>query len=148
MVTVVDGPAVADGRFAHDEDAVAAQRAADDSIDHETPLSELFEDQLACADMIVVSKTDTMTGDRRRSTVSRPATGARDGVHFVRSRQARAVARILLGLGAGAEDDVERATKSITTIIDDEDDTIMTTNMATTSSKALSSLGEIADPMP
>ncbi len=68
MVTVVDGPAVAEGRFAHDEAAVDAQRAADDSLDHETPLSELFEDQLACADMIVVNKADLLgRGGRRRS---------------------------------------------------------------------------------
>jgi cobalamin biosynthesis protein CobW len=58
VVTVVDGPALAEGRFAADEARVAAQREADDSIDHETPLSELFEDQLACADIVVVSKTD------------------------------------------------------------------------------------------
>ena len=60
VITVVDGPATAEGRFAHDEAAIDAQRADDDSIDHETPLSELFEDQLACADMVVIAKTDQM----------------------------------------------------------------------------------------
>ena len=38
--------------------AVDAQRAADDSIDHETPLSEVFEDQIACADIVLLTKAD------------------------------------------------------------------------------------------
>jgi len=54
VVTVVDGKAVAEGRFAANLAAVEAQRRADDNLDHETPLSELFEDQIAAADMIVV----------------------------------------------------------------------------------------------
>ncbi|HEY7644613.1 MAG TPA: cobalamin biosynthesis protein CobW, partial [Hyphomicrobiales bacterium] len=58
VVTVIDARAVADGRFAADENAVAAQRAADDKLDHESPLHELFEDQLACADLIILNKSD------------------------------------------------------------------------------------------
>ncbi len=46
VVTVVDGPAAAEGQFAPDLAAIEAQRAADDNLDHETPLSELFEDQI------------------------------------------------------------------------------------------------------
>ena len=61
VVTVVDGRAVSDGRFAHDTDAVDRQRAADEELDHETPLSELFEDQIACADMIVVNRATCWT---------------------------------------------------------------------------------------
>src|SRR6056300_781986 len=62
VIALADAEAVAAGRFAPNIEAVNAQRLADDSIDHETPLSELFEDQLACADMVVVSKTDQMSG--------------------------------------------------------------------------------------
>jgi len=58
VVTMVDGAAVAEGRFAHNVAAVDAQRKQDENLDHETPLSELFEDQIACADMIVINKTD------------------------------------------------------------------------------------------
>ena len=64
VVTVVDGKAVSEGRFAHDVAAVDAQRAQDENLDHETPLSELFADQVACADMIVVNKSDP-SGRRR-----------------------------------------------------------------------------------
>jgi cobalamin biosynthesis protein CobW len=55
VVTVVDGKAVFEGQFAHNVEAVNAQRKLDDNLDHETPLSELFKDQIACADMIVVN---------------------------------------------------------------------------------------------
>ncbi|MEJ1993224.1 MAG: GTP-binding protein, partial [Maritimibacter sp.] len=51
VVTVVDGKAVDEGLFAANLDAVEAQRKADENLDHETPLSELFEDQIAAADM-------------------------------------------------------------------------------------------------
>ena len=60
VVTVVDSAAVAAGRFAHDHDAVQHQREADESLDHESPLEELFEDQINCADLIVINKTDQL----------------------------------------------------------------------------------------
>jgi len=106
VITVVDGPATAEGRFAHDEAAVDAQRAADDAIDHETPLSELFEDQLACADMVVVSKTDLMSGAQIDAVLGELAGQARAGVHFVRSSAAGIEAEVLLGLGLAAETDM------------------------------------------
>jgi len=106
VVTVVDGPALAEGRFAHDEARVTAQREADESIDHETPLAELFEDQLACADIVVVSKTDTMDAARADATVSALGTRTRDGVRLIRSGIGGLAPDVLLGLGAGAEDDV------------------------------------------
>ena len=62
VVTLADAEAVAAGRFAPDPAAVQAQRLADDSIDHETPLSEVFEDQIACADIVLLSKAD-LAGD-------------------------------------------------------------------------------------
>jgi cobalamin biosynthesis protein CobW len=58
VVTVVDGLAVSEGRVAADEAKVSEQRAADQSLDHDDPIEELFEDQLRCADLIIVSKTD------------------------------------------------------------------------------------------
>ena len=58
VIALADAEAVAAGRFAPNVEAVDAQRAADPSIDHETPLSEVFEDQIACADIILMSKAD------------------------------------------------------------------------------------------
>ncbi len=105
VITVVDGPAVAAGRFAHDEARVTEQREADDSIDHETPLADLFEDQLACADMIVVSKSDAMDGGAE-STIDALKPRARDGVTFVPSSVKGLSPDVLLGMGKSAEDDM------------------------------------------
>ncbi len=106
VITVVDGPATAEGRFAHDEAAVAAQRAADPGIDHETPIAELFEDQLACADMVVVSKTDRMDGAALDRALGEVAARARAGVKFVHSGAEGLAPDVLLGLGMAAEADV------------------------------------------
>jgi cobalamin biosynthesis protein CobW len=122
VITVVDGPATAEGRFAHDEAAVDAQRAADDSIDHETPLLELFEDQLACADMVVVSKTDQMVNGDIDTVLGGLSGKARDGVHFIRSGAEGLSAEILLGLGIAAEDDIETRHEVHHHHHDDDDD--------------------------
>ena len=106
VVTVVDGAAVAAGRFAHDEAALDAQRQADENLDHETPMSELFEDQLGCADLIIVNKADLL-GDGGLEMVRefiRP--DVRAGVPVVVATQGALPASALIGLGIGAEDDI------------------------------------------
>ena len=60
VVTLVDGPALAAGGIAHDLDALEAQRAADEELDHESPIDELFEDQISAANLIVLSKADML----------------------------------------------------------------------------------------
>ncbi len=122
VVTVVDGAAVSEGRFAHDEAAVDRQRAADDGLDHETPLSELFEDQLACADMIVVNKTDLIGADAAESLMARLGGEARDGVRTISSKMGVAPLDVLLGMNIGAEDDLEGREAHHHHHHDDEDD--------------------------
>ncbi|MEM7489755.1 MAG: cobalamin biosynthesis protein CobW, partial [Pseudomonadota bacterium] len=104
VVTVLDGPAVAAGTFAADVAAVDRQRAADEGLDHETPLSELYADQVACADMIVVNKTDLMSDPA--PLVARLRGEARDGVQVVPATMGALPADVLLGRGQGAEDDI------------------------------------------
>ncbi|MGF1650583.1 MAG: cobalamin biosynthesis protein CobW [Hyphomicrobiaceae bacterium] len=107
VVAVVDSEAVAAGRFAADPDAVARQRAADESLDHESPLHELFEDQVSCADLIVLSKSDLVdraTLDRVSATV---AAEKRSAAKIVQSGERKPPASVLLGLGIGAETDAE-----------------------------------------
>jgi len=60
VITVIDGPAIADGRIAHDPQQVEAQRNADESLDHDPSLRELLEDQLGSADMVIISKADLL----------------------------------------------------------------------------------------
>ncbi|CAN0271487.1 unnamed protein product, partial [Discosporangium mesarthrocarpum] len=104
VVTVIDAAAVAAGRFADDPQAIAAARAADPSLDHDNPLEELFVDQLACADLVVLNKTDLLDPTTGRAAVEHdPAPHLRDGVRTVAAANGRLYAAILLGLGAGAE---------------------------------------------
>ena len=67
VIAVVDAGAVAEGRFADDPEAVARQRQADPSLDHDNPLEEVYEDQLLCADMIVLNKTDLLDAPDARA---------------------------------------------------------------------------------
>ena len=105
VVTVVDAKAVEEGRFAHDLKAVDAQRSADENLDHETPLSELFDDQIACADMIVVNKTDLLD-DAGAGLSERLKGEARAGVQVVKASMGALPVDVLLGQGSGAEDDL------------------------------------------
>ncbi|MBZ0130549.1 MAG: cobalamin biosynthesis protein CobW [Rhodobacteraceae bacterium] len=123
VVTVVDAKAVAEGRFAHDLVAIDAQRMADDNLDHETPLSELFDDQIACADMIVVNKTDLLSAPDADALVARLGTGARAGVQVVKTAMGALPVEVLLGRSAAAESDLEaRAELHHHHHDDDEDD--------------------------
>ncbi len=107
VVAVLDGPAVAEGKFAEDPDAVAAARAADPSLDHDSPLAELFEDQLACADLVVMNKTDLLDGAAEARVREEIQGELRAGVGIVRAAHGALDARVLLGLGAAAEDDLD-----------------------------------------
>ncbi|SMR83386.1 cobalamin biosynthesis protein CobW [Aliiroseovarius halocynthiae] len=107
VVTVVDGKAVFDGQFASNLDAVEAQRKLDENLDHETPLSELFKDQVACADMIVVNKSDLLAEGEADQLVSQLTGDSRDGVQVVRSTMGALPVEVLLGQGMGAEDDMD-----------------------------------------
>jgi len=107
VVTVVDAAAVAEGRFAHDEHAVRAQREADEALDHDSPLEELFEDQLACADMILLNKVDLLDDGQIGKVETWLQDGARSGVSFLRVMHGNVPSDILLGLSSCSEDDME-----------------------------------------
>ncbi len=106
VVAVIDGKAVAEGRFADDLDAIALEREETQTIEHDNPLEEVFEDQLACADLIILNKTDLLDADEERDVAARLAQGAREAAKVVRGRHGRVDPLVLLGLSAAAEDDL------------------------------------------
>ncbi len=106
VVTVVDGPAVRAGRFADDPVKVAAQRAADPSVDHENPLEEVYEDQLLCADLVVLNKTDLMSAEETALISEEIRASVPRAIKIVATRDGRVPASVLLGLSAAAEDDL------------------------------------------
>ena len=107
VVAVVDAEAVAAGRFAADPEAVRAAREADPALDHDSPLEELFEEQVACADMIILNKVDRVDGAGRARAEAEVARHARPAVKTLRASHGGIGAPVLLGLGAGAEDDLD-----------------------------------------
>ncbi|MHA7970998.1 cobalamin biosynthesis protein CobW [Rhizobium sp. CAU 1783] len=107
VVTVVDSAAVAAGRFADDHDKVDALREADDSLDHESPIEELFEDQLTCADLIVLNKTDLLDADAIAAVKAEVAERIHRKPTLIEARNGDVPALVLLGLGASTEDDID-----------------------------------------
>ena len=106
VVAVLDGPAVADGRFADDPDRVDEMRADDDELDHESPLHELYEDQLACADLVLLNKTDLMDDDAVEAVATEVVSRLRDRVRMVKTANGAIDPGVLLGIEAAAEDDL------------------------------------------
>ncbi len=106
VIALADAEAVAAGRFAPDVAAVDAQRAADESIDHETPLSEVFEDQIACADLVLLTKADLAGVEGIRAARAVIAAEAPRPLPVVEVTEGVVDARVILGLGAAAEDDL------------------------------------------
>lgn len=106
VVTVVDGAAVAAGRFADDPAKLAAQRAQDAAIDHDNPLEEVYEDQLLCADLIILNKADLLDEAERARVVAAIAATVPRAVRVVQTSEGRLDPAILLGLSAAAEDDL------------------------------------------
>ncbi|SFJ23589.1 cobalamin biosynthesis protein CobW [Celeribacter neptunius] len=106
VIALADAEAVAAGRFAPDVAAVDAQRLADDSLDHETPLSEVFEDQISCADLVLLSKADLAgtTGLAAARTVIEAELPRK--LPILPLTEGVIDPRIVLGLNAAAEDDL------------------------------------------
>ncbi len=107
VIALADAEAVSDGRFATDVDKVDAQRLADESIDHETPLSEVFEDQICCADIILLTKPDLAGPDGIAKAREIIAAEAPRPLPVVEVAEGAVDARVILGLGAAAEDDLD-----------------------------------------
>ncbi|KXV35304.1 cobalamin biosynthesis protein CobW [Gluconobacter thailandicus] len=107
VITLVDARAVAAGRFADDPAAVAAQRAADPSLDHDNPLAEVYEDQLNAADLIVLNKTDLLESTETDAVEAAIVKAVPRKVVTLRAVEGRLDPAVLLGIGAGAEDDLQ-----------------------------------------
>jgi cobalamin biosynthesis protein CobW len=106
VVTVVDSAAVAAGRFADDHDALHAQRVEDQGLDHESPIEELFEDQLTAADLIVLNKADLLDEAGLKSVREAVSAATARKPRMIEARNGDIPASVLLGLGIGTESDI------------------------------------------
>jgi cobalamin biosynthesis protein CobW len=111
VVAVIDGAALSEGRVAADPEALARQRAADPSLGHDDPVEEVFADQLACADLVVLNKRDLIDAARLDEARAAIARSLRRAVKIVPVAGGSVDPAALLGLGVGTEQDIEnRAT--------------------------------------
>jgi cobalamin biosynthesis protein CobW len=99
VVAVVDAGAVAAGRFADTPEMMAQP-------EHDNPLEEVFEDQLLCADMVLLNKTDLVDAPTLERVAGEIAESLRPGVKVVRTAKSAVDPVVLLGLSAAAEDDL------------------------------------------
>jgi cobalamin biosynthesis protein CobW len=107
VITVVDGPATAAGRFADDPEELARQRAADPSLDHDNPLEEVFEDQLLSADLVILNKADLLSAHDEARVRAEIAGTVPRAVKVITTRDGAVDPRVLLGIGAAAESDLD-----------------------------------------
>jgi cobalamin biosynthesis protein CobW len=123
VVVVVDGAALADGRVAQDLDALKRQRAADAALEHDNPVEEVFEDQIACADLVVLNKRDLLDDAGVAKAKAVIAGALPRSVKVITVTDGKVDEALLLGLGIGTEDDIEnRSTHHDNEVDHDHDD--------------------------
>jgi cobalamin biosynthesis protein CobW len=106
VVAVVDGAALAEGQVTTDLAALSAQRAADAALDHDDPIEEVFEDQIACADLVVLNKRDLLDAHGIDRAVAVIEGALPRAVRIVTVADGKVDPAALLGLGVGTEDDI------------------------------------------
>ena len=136
VVAVIDGEAVAAGRIAADPDPNEAERRADGALDHDSPIEELFEDQLACADLVVLNKTDLLDEAALSAVSGALSAKLRPEVKLLRATHGTIDADVLLGLSAAAEGDLDARPSHHDGAEDHDHDDFESFNVA---------LGEVAD---
>lgn len=107
VITVIDGPAVAHGRFAHDVDKVQAQRLADEGLDHDPSLQELLDDQLSAADLVVVSKNDLLDNNQRAEVEAIIDAKVAGAVKTIHSENGNVQPDLIMGVESAAEDKID-----------------------------------------
>ena len=107
VITVADGPALAEGRFAHSHEQLESQRQADDSLDHDPSIQELYEDQLGAADLIIISKTDLITSEQRQHIEADINAHTDESVKVISIEQGKINPELILGLEAASENRIE-----------------------------------------
>jgi cobalamin biosynthesis protein CobW len=107
VVAVVDGAALADGQVSADLEALSQQRAADGALDHDDPIEEVFEDQIACADLVVLNKRDLLDASGLERAMAAVTAALPRAVGIVTVADGKVDPAALLGLGVGTENDIE-----------------------------------------
>ena len=107
VITLVDCVGQATGVIC-DREKVQAQRMADQNLDHEVAIEELFEDQLACADLIVMSKSDLISEEMYEEVSKVILKKINTGVKMIPVAKGKIESSVLLGVEASSEDTIDQ----------------------------------------
>ncbi|MDF5982085.1 cobalamin biosynthesis protein CobW [Pseudomonas aeruginosa] len=103
VITVVDSPAVAAGTSPPIPSRWTSNAARTPNLDHESPLHELFEDQLASADLVILNKADQLDAEALARVRAEIAGELPAAVKIVEASRGELPLPVLLGLNAEAE---------------------------------------------
>ncbi|WP_062061201.1 cobalamin biosynthesis protein CobW [Aquimarina longa] len=106
VITVVDCVGQATGEIC-DRDKVQSQRLEDENLDHESSIEELFEDQLSCADLILMTKSDLITTEEYTTVRDIIQNRVGEKIKIISAVKGDISVDILLGIDAKAEDHVD-----------------------------------------
>ena len=77
------------------------------ALDHDDPIEEVFEDQIACADLVVLNKRDLLDADGLAKAKATVMSALPRKVGIVTVAEGKVDLGALLGLGVGTENDIE-----------------------------------------
>ncbi len=103
VVTVVDGEALSAGSPVGDPDALERQRQDDPNLDHLTAIDELFENQLASADLVLISRGDRLEPNQLKAVQQDLATRLRAGAETLAISRGVVDPALVLGIDAKSE---------------------------------------------
>ena len=96
---------------------------ADPALDHDDPIEEVFGDQIACADLVVLNKRDLLDAVGAEKAAEAIVRSLPRAVKIVPVAHGKVDPAALLGLGIGAEDDIaNRHTRHDAELEHDHDD--------------------------
>lgn len=106
VITVVDCVGQATGEIC-DRDKIQSQRLDDKNLDHESSIEELFEDQLSCADLIVMTKSDLINEEEYTQVHDIIQNRVGGTIKLISAVKGDIPVEVLLGIDAKSEDHID-----------------------------------------
>ena len=105
VLAVVDAEAVVNGLFAPQMSTELEEKQNQTYVEHETPLSEVFEDQINCSDVVLLTKPDLVENisDARNIIIKE----MERNVPILEVQNGDIGADVILGVNAAAETDLD-----------------------------------------
>ena len=105
VLAVVDAEAVVNGIFAPQMSTELEEKQNQTYVEHETPLSEVFEDQINCSDVVLLTKPDLVENisDARNTIIKE----MERNVPILEVQNGDIGADVILGVNAAAETDLD-----------------------------------------